>query len=78
MWLAVVAAVNTVVSLYYYARVIRNMFLRSLTDHREPLVFSRLQTAMALLLLIPTILFGVYFTLLADLANASVKILGSP
>jgi len=78
VWLAGVAAINTVVSLYYYARVIRNMFLRSVTDHREPLTFGRLQTAVALLLLIPTLLFGVYFSGLAELANASVRILGTP
>jgi NADH-quinone oxidoreductase subunit N len=78
VWLAVVAAVNTVVSLYYYARVIRNMFLRTPSENREPLSFGRLQMIVTLMLLVPTLVLGVYFSGLADLANASVKILGTP
>jgi hypothetical protein len=37
-----------------------------------------MQTAMLLLLLIPTILLGLYFSPLVDLAQASVRIFGAP
>jgi NADH-quinone oxidoreductase subunit N len=78
VWLAIVAALNTVVSLYYYLRIVRNMFLRGGEPSRERLSFDWLQTATVLLLLIPTLLFGLYFTPLTQLAQASVKIFGTP
>ncbi len=79
IWLAVVAAINSVISLYYYARVLRNMYLRDDERHvGAQIEFTYLQKAMVLLLLIPTILFGLYFTPLVQLAQASVKIFGTP
>jgi NADH-quinone oxidoreductase subunit N len=79
IWLAVVGALNSVISLYYYARVLRNMYLRNDERHATTTIeFSYLQKSMVLLLLIPTILFGLYFTPLVQLAQASVKIFGTP
>ncbi len=78
VWLAVVGALNSVISLYYYVRVFRNMYLRSPDQPGPPLVFGKLQTAIVLVLLIPTILLGLYFTPLVQLAQASVKIFGTP
>jgi NADH-quinone oxidoreductase subunit N len=79
IWLAVVGAINSVISLYYYARVLRNMYLRNDERHATTTIeFSYLQKSMVLLLLIPTILFGLYFTPLVQLAQASVKIFGTP
>jgi NADH-quinone oxidoreductase subunit N len=76
IWLAVVGALNSVVSLYYYVRILRNMFLRDPEGSPEPITFSRGQVALLLVLLIPTLLFGLYFTPLVDLANASVLMVG--
>jgi NADH-quinone oxidoreductase subunit N len=79
IWLAVVGALNSVISLYYYARVLRNMYLRD--DERRAnasIEFTYLEKAMVLLLLAPTIALGVYFTPLVQLAQASVKIFGTP
>ncbi|MCZ6774848.1 MAG: NADH-quinone oxidoreductase subunit N [Ignavibacteria bacterium] len=78
VWLAVVGALNSVISLYYYVRVFRNMYLRPADQPGPPLVFGKLQTAIVLVLLIPTILLGLYFTPLVQLAQASVKIFGTP
>jgi NADH-quinone oxidoreductase subunit N len=78
LWLAIVAALNSVIALYYYVRVIRNMFLRGGEHEGEGLSFSRLQIATVLVLLAPTLLFGLYFTPLSELAQASVKIFGTP
>jgi NADH-quinone oxidoreductase subunit N len=79
IWLAVVGAINSVISLYYYARILRNMYLREDGRHANSSIgFTYLQKAMVLLLLIPTILFGLYFTPLVQLAQASVKIFGTP
>lgn len=61
IWLAVVAAVNTVVSLYYYARILRQMFLRPAPAGAEKLAVSPLYTVTIVAMLVPTILFGVYW-----------------
>ena len=78
IWLAIAAALNSVVALYYYLRVIRNMYLRYDEHPGTPMLFSRMQIAIAFVLFVPTILFGVYFTPLVQLAQASVAIFGTP
>ena len=78
IWLAIVGALNSVVSLYYYVRIFRNIYIRSDAEHSTPITFPRLQTAIVLLLLVPTFLLGLYFTPLVELAQASVKIFGTP
>jgi NADH-quinone oxidoreductase subunit N len=76
IWLAIVGAINTVISLYYYVRVLRNIFLRDPEGSSEPFVFSKPQLALVLLLVVPTILFGLYFSPIVDFANASVIMFG--
>ena len=78
VWLAVVGALNSVVSLYYYVRIFRNMYLRSSEQQSVPLSFPMMQKATVLVLLVPTILLGLYFGPLVQLAQASVKIFGTP
>ncbi len=78
VWLAIVGALNSVISLYYYVKVFRNMFLRSEEKPGEPITFGRVQIATVVVLLVPTILFGLYFAPLSQLAQASVKIFGTP
>jgi NADH-quinone oxidoreductase subunit N len=78
IWLALAGALNSVISLYYYVRVFRNIFLRSAEHEQPPLKFGALSGVVVLLLLVPTLLLGVYFSPLVDLAQASVKILGTP
>jgi NADH-quinone oxidoreductase subunit N len=77
IWLAIVGAINSVIALYYYVRVIRNMFLR-VNGSRAPILTGRLHAVVVLVLLVPTLLFGLYFTPLVELAQASVKIFGTP
>lgn len=78
VWLAVVGALNSVLALYYYVRILRNVFLRPGEATAEPLAIGRLENAVVLVLLIPTLLLGLYFTPLVQLAQASVKIFGTP
>jgi NADH-quinone oxidoreductase subunit N len=77
-WLAIVGVLNSVVSLYYYVRIIRNMFLRSPEGSSEPLKISFAQLIVVLIMLIPTLLLGLYFGPLVDLAQASVSMFGLP
>ena len=77
-WLAIVGALNSVVSLYYYVRIIRNMFLRDHEATAQPLQFSAVQIIILLILVIPTIILGVYFGPLTEYAQTAVKMFGSP
>ncbi len=78
IWLAVAGAINSVISLYYYMRIVRNMFLRPGDEAQPAITFGRLQLATILVLLVPTLLFGLYFSPLSRLAQASVQIFGTP
>ncbi len=79
VWLAVVGALNSVVALYYYVRILRNMYLVAPTRQvQTPLEFTMLQKAIVTVLLVPTLLFGLYFSPLVQLAQASVRIFGTP
>ena len=78
IWLAVIGALNSVVSLYYYVRVVRNMFLRDPEGSAEPVVLPTAQVVILLALVIPTLVLGLYFGPLVDFANASVVMFGLP
>jgi NADH-quinone oxidoreductase subunit N len=67
-WLAVVAALNTVVSLYYYMRVVKAMFLESAAEARCPVVTPGSQVLLVVLL-IPTLGLGIYWQPLAQIVG---------
>jgi NADH-quinone oxidoreductase subunit N len=74
IWLAIVAVVNTVISLFYYARIFKAMYL---ADPGETVV-ARLPVSISGLVLlavlaVPTVLLGVFWGPLVDLATSSVK-----
>ena len=76
-WLAIIGLLNSVVSLYYYVRIVKAMFLEA-SDETEPLPFSVGNLALLLCFVIPTVLLGVLFwTPFSELSKASVeKIIG--
>jgi len=75
--IAVIGVINSVISLYYYVRVIRNMFLR---DEEQPLQttlkFPVVQQVLLFALLIPTLYFGLFFNELVEFAQYSVAMFG--
>jgi len=73
---AVIALLNTVVSLYYYVRVLKNMYLVKPDSEPQIIIPSLSSKAVILILLIPVLLFGVYFTPIIDLARNSISLLG--
>ena len=77
-WLAIVAALNSVIALYYYVRIFRNMFLRVAEPSSAPITLSGVQNAALLVLLVPTLLLGIYFSPLVQIAQASVRLFGTP
>ncbi len=76
IWLAVIGVLNSVVSLYYYMRVVRNMYLRDVESEKQPIVTGRFALVIILLLAIPTLILGIYFGPLADWASASMAFVG--
>ncbi|MHB8784537.1 MAG: NADH-quinone oxidoreductase subunit N, partial [Desulfobacteria bacterium] len=73
-WLAIVAALNSVVSLYYYARIVRAMFLQEPND-ASAIPVPAVSAAMLVLLVAPTLILGVYWEPVARFAHASVRML---
>lgn len=73
---AVIAVINSVVSLYYYIRVLKHMFLSKAKTEPEHLKLSLNEIIFILILLIPTLLFGLYFTPMVEFAKSSLSILG--
>ena len=72
---AIIALLNTVVSLYYYIRVLKAMFLVRSEKHVE-VNLSALNYVVLVLLIAPVLILGIYFSPLINLAKHSVQILG--
>ncbi len=70
-WLAVVGVLNSVVSLYYYARILRAMFFEQ-AETEERLAVPAGAALLLAVLLIPTIGLGLWWTPLWDLASRSL------
>ena len=73
-WLALVAALNSVVSLYYYARIVKVMFLEDPKESGQMPV-QAFPRAVISLLVIPTLLLGIYWEPVARVAANSVRLL---
>ena len=58
-WLAFVGLLNSVVSLYYYARIVKAMYLESAEDaETEPVAFSTGTFALLSVFVVPTVVIG--------------------
>jgi NADH-quinone oxidoreductase subunit N len=77
IWQAAVALLNTVISLYYYVRVIKHMYLSDPTSETQDIPLNFMNFIYVLILLIPTILLGIYFTPLVAWAKNCITILGN-
>lgn len=76
IWLVFTAGLTTVISLFYYVRVVRNMFLYQPAEAAGPLHFDVGSKLILMLLLIPTLLLGIYFSPVLQLARNSIKMFG--
>jgi len=76
VWLAVAGVLNSVVSLYYYLRIVMFMYQRTETAGSEPVLSPLLATTLAIAAF-GTLALGVYPTLLIDAADASARALGT-
>jgi NADH-quinone oxidoreductase subunit N len=72
---AVIAVVNSVVSLYYYIRVLKHMYLTR-NENAPVIPVSKLAFTIVLVLSTATLLFGIYFTPISNWAKNAAVIVG--
>lgn len=73
MWtLALVAGANSVVGLYYYARIVRSMYLEQPIEGDPEIVVDRYNAILAGGLMVLTVVFGVYWAPVVDFADRSL------
>jgi len=72
---AVIAVLNSVVSLYYYIRVLKHMFINEAKGEVPQIKTSASDIVFVLILLIPTLILGLYFTPMVDFAQSCLNIL---
>ena len=71
--LAVVAALNSVVSLYYYAKIVKTMFLDSPNPEDKTISIGTNDFTLLLPLTVLTVVFGIYFGPLVQYTNQSLR-----
>lgn len=70
-WLAFIGILNSVISLYYYLRVVKVMYLRG--DRNETLSFpSRTVSILLVCLAVPTLIFGIYWAPVSEWIRQSL------
>lgn len=72
---AVIAVLNSVVSLYYYIRVLKHMFINESDSELPELKVSLNDIVFILILLVPTLILGVYFSPMVDFAQNCLAII---
>ncbi len=75
VWLAVVAVLNSAISLYYYIRLVVFMYFKQETMGSEPVAGPSLTFALVVAVAV-TIVLGIYPRLLFEAAEASARTLG--
>lgn len=73
---AVIALLNTVVAYYYYVKVLKHLYLDRTENSTETIAVSKGNIILLVLLLIPTLVLGIYFTPLVNLAKNSISLFG--
>lgn len=76
IWLVGIAGITTVISLFYYIRVVRNLFFYKPELDAGKLTFDLSSKTILLFLLVPVLLFGIYFTPILEFVKSSVQIFG--
>jgi NADH-quinone oxidoreductase subunit N len=71
--LAVVAAINSVISLYYYAKIIKTMFLDLPNPEDKAVTLASNNFALLIPLTVLTLVFGLYFAPLVQYTNHSLR-----
>ena len=76
-WLAFFGVINSVISLYYYVRVVKHMFLDGEPSDNISMPSSNLVTVLLVFLAVPSLVLGVYWEPVANWINQSLILLSS-
>ncbi len=72
-WLAIIGALNSVISLYYYMYVVKTMFFS-----QDKAVIAQIEfkgiSVLVVVLAIPTLIFGIYWSPIAEIVHKSLAI----
>ena len=71
-WLAIIGVLNSVISLYYYMRIVKVMYFQG-ERVKDLYVPGGMSLAIVLAMGIPSIFFGIRWSFLADWVNSSLK-----
>lgn len=74
IWLAVVGVLNSVISLYYYVKVMRTMYVRGIDSEHTSISVTKFGIGLTFILTFFTLLFGIYFSPLLNWASLSSNI----
>ena len=74
--LSVIMVLNSVVSLYYYVRVLKHMFLNKPKEEVAQVKFPLTESIYASVLAVAVIFFGIYFAPVIDWAKNSLSLFG--
>jgi NADH-quinone oxidoreductase subunit N len=75
-WLALIGVLNSVIALYYYARIVKAMFLEEARDSSKVPV-SAFPATVLVLLAVPVLLLGIYWAPVKDFVDVSFQMLAS-
>ncbi len=75
--LALILLLNTVISLYYYIRVLKHMFLNKRKDEPVAVKNTLYEASVVFVLAAPVLIFGIFFTPLVNFARTSIHFLFS-
>jgi NADH-quinone oxidoreductase subunit N len=74
--LGIIGVLNSVVSLYYYAYVVKTMFLdEPAEDASEPFRIPPLYAALQMVLVVPTVVLGIYWGPVYEFVKSSIRLL---
>jgi NADH-quinone oxidoreductase subunit N len=73
-WLVVIAVLTSVVSLYYYVGVVRQMYFQPSTDDVRPVKAGGLLKTALIISVIGVLLFGIYPNLFLEFANRAAAV----
>jgi len=76
VWLALIAMINSVISLFFYVKVLKVMYFAKGPKTDSKISYGFGSYFVMALFVIPIMLFGIYFVPILKLAESSVKMLG--
>lgn len=72
-WLLLIAVLNSVVSLFYYIKVVKAMYLEKGEEDAPPIRVGAVPIILTLLMAVPTLYFGLNWQPVVDLAQKAVQ-----